>query len=566
METKLFHPRDLNEAKHAAVGNCNNVSMEKRYAEETPVFANAILRHLGNPRDKTIVDYGIGPGRIAKELLRISDEKKYNLKIIGVDNSPEMLDIAAKNVNHSKFYPTLPEDLTKEADFTYLVYCLQHIPSIAIRESLQRIYTFLKKEGKLFYCSSDYRMAIRFDNPGFFDDRFLGVNLQEEISRYFNKIGEAFTQEELDAHPTVKAMVKSDGLVHPALIYGKKEIKGHLFNAKTDANIIVKEKTEVKKEEVKKEEDISKYKKLILQNRLSPGDILVMTCAIRALHKAYPGEYKTDVRSPASQIFEHNTYITHLDENAPDVKTIDMLYPEIHKSGESGKHFSDGHRLYLASVIKKPIPQNSMRPDIFLTQDEKIWLNPFALEYGNKDKYWIINAGSKQDYTLKQYPYFQEVVDLLKDKIIFVQIGQKGHIHDKLNYAFDMRGKTDLRQLFRLIYHAEGVITCVSLPMHIAAAFAKPCVVIAGGREGPRWEFYPNQRYLHTTGCLNCCKWDGCWRSKLESCLNLIEDDKYGKVSKCQKLITPKMIKEAIIMYYEGGVLIEEKKKVCDEV
>ena len=106
-----------------------------------------------------------------------------------------------------------------------------------------------------------------------------------------------------------------------------------------------------------------------------------MTTSIRALHKAYPGEYKTDIRSPAPQIFEHNTYITSLNENDSDVIKIDMLYPEIHKSGESGKHFSDGHRLHLASVIKRPIPQNGMRPDIFLTQDEKMWLNPFALEH-----------------------------------------------------------------------------------------------------------------------------------------------------------------------------------------
>jgi hypothetical protein len=48
--------------------------------------------------------------------------------------------------------------------------------------------------------------------------------------------------------------------------------------------------------------------KLILANPLAPGDILMSTSAIRDLHKAYPGEYVTDIRCPTGceQIFYNN--------------------------------------------------------------------------------------------------------------------------------------------------------------------------------------------------------------------------------------------------------------------
>jgi len=93
MKTPLFHPKSFNEAQHAAVGPCNGMDMATRYKEETPVFARAILRHKQSD-GKLILDYGCGPGRMAKELLA----QDSSIRVIGVDNSPEMRAIALKNV------------------------------------------------------------------------------------------------------------------------------------------------------------------------------------------------------------------------------------------------------------------------------------------------------------------------------------------------------------------------------------------------------------------------------------------------------------------------------------
>ena len=40
--------------------------------------------------------------------------------------------------------------------------------------------------------------------------------------------------------------------------------------------------------------------KLILRNSQSPGDIVMLTAAVRDLHACRPGQFLTDVRTPSS--------------------------------------------------------------------------------------------------------------------------------------------------------------------------------------------------------------------------------------------------------------------------
>jgi len=579
MEHNLFRVKSLEEGKEAVVGSCNGFSKEERWSKETPVFAEKILKcitkivPLGSLVSISMLDFGVGCGRLAKEIL----ERSSSTKILGVDTSIDMLEQAIQYVNNERFEAKIPTDIPKDKkfDLIYCVYTLQHVPAIEIREILSRIYNHLKDDGFFIYCSSDYRMSIRFDGKGFFDDRFLGVNLQEEIERYFDKVEPLFIEEDFKDNYILKKMITGcdSGLAHPAFVYRKKieskevkpiiEVEGipiYEKNGKLFAGKNAKEK-------------VMQPQKLLLINRLSPGDILVMTNAIRDLHLAHPGKFITDVRTPCPDIFANNPYITKLTYNEAnynqvntwfqtnigktkmleDVMLIDMQYPLIHQSGARGAHFAEGHREFLEETLKIKIPQTKIRPELYLTEQEKaIWATGvLGNNMGYKGKYWIINAGSKGDYTLKQYPYYQEVVDLLKDKITFVQIGVKSHNHKPLENVIDMVGKTDnVRDLFSLIYNAEGVITCVAFPMHIAAAFKKPCVVVAGAREGTRWELYPNHRFIYVNGCLPCADYDGCWRSRQEEC-----NYKKNGVPICMTLIKPEEVSREVERYYEGGIL-----------
>lgn len=542
MDHKLFKSRNFEEGKHSVVGNCNNYTMEERWQKETPIFARAINSHLIE-KDCVVLDYGCGVGRIAKELLGFNQI----VSVIGLDDSSDQLKLAKEYVNDNRFVTALPEELDQKVDLVYCIYVLQHIPAIYIREALQRIHYYLKDGGKLIYCSSDYRMAVRFDQGGFFDDRFLGVNLHEEIERFFKPVEKLFSPDHPDE--IIRRMIfgEGGGLQHPAMVYEKKKIESPLFNAG-------KSKTTTIENVIQSVNKSSK--KLILRNRLSPGDILVMTAAIRSLHMAHPGVYQTDVDTPCNTIFEHSPYITNLNG---DGQIIDMQYPEIHKSGASGRHFSDGHRKYLEERLGIVIPQTGLLPDLFLTQDEKLWPSPLIKLSDFSGSYWVINAGSKGDYTLKQYHRWQEVVDLLSmDNIQCVQIGVEEHNHTPLRGVIDLRGKTkNHRELYRLIYKSDGVLTCVSYPMHIAAALRKPCVVVAGAREGTRWELYPDQRYLYMNGAMSCGSYDGCWKSKTEECQKLTKTDK-GIAPLCLELTRPEDVVRAVQLYYLGGAIAVE--------
>jgi ADP-heptose:LPS heptosyltransferase/SAM-dependent methyltransferase len=309
--------------------------------------------------------------------------------------------------------------------------------------------------------------------------------------------------------------------------------------------------------------------KIVLVNDLSPGDILLMSIALRSLHKAHPGKYISDVRSPCNEIFMNNPYVTHInvpdpaaankaiedlkkDETHPpiilgDTKYIISHYPLIHVSGMTGLPFADGHRMFLAKQLGIDIPRTGMKPDIFFSPME------LSLPRMVKGKYWIINAGIKNDYTLKWYAYYQEVVDMLKDKIQFVQVGQvaPGHNHPPLNGVIDLRGKTTLRQLFLLSHYSEGSICAVSLQMVVMAALSKPCVVIAGAREGTRWQLNPDHRFLYMTGAMKCATYDGCWRSKKEEC----DFKSRSGEPMCMELIRPEDVARAVELYYLGGRL-----------
>ena len=68
----------------------------------------------------------------------------------------------------------------------------------------------------------------------------------------------------------------------------------------------------------------------------------MLSAAVRDLHRSYPGEFVTDVRTPCPQIWENNPYITPLQEDDRDIQILECNYPLIHKSNEAPYHFIHG--------------------------------------------------------------------------------------------------------------------------------------------------------------------------------------------------------------------------------
>jgi ADP-heptose:LPS heptosyltransferase len=317
---------------------------------------------------------------------------------------------------------------------------------------------------------------------------------------------------------------------------------------------------------------IAGVRKLILRNFQSAGDIVMLTAAVRDLHRSYPGEFVTDVRTPFPDLWANNPYLTPLDEGGPDVETIDCHYPLIHQSNTTPCHFLHGFPSYLNDRLGLRIRVTDFKGDIHLSDAERTALSNAESAGGKPEPYWLLVSGGKRDYTIKWWDHerYQQVVDHFAGRIQFVQVGERSHYHPPLHGVVDLRGETTLRQLVRLVYGAQGAISPVSLLMHLAAAVEtapgmprnRPCVVIAGGREPPHFTAYPHHQFIHNVGALRCSGDGGCWKSRTlplgdgdekdepgELCVDVV-----GRLPRCMHMITAAEVIRRLEMYFAGGV------------
>ena len=278
---------------------------------------------------------------------------------------------------------------------------------------------------------------------------------------------------------------------------------------------------------------------ILLTNYQCPGDILMLTACVRDLKKAHP-HTQIIVHTSAMELWDNNPYIVQDLSHVHRIdKHIDMHYPLINTSTQGAHHFIHGFTQYLEDQLNLKIPVTDFCADIHLSYKEKLPI--YAEEQVGTTNYWIIDAGYKNDFTCKMWEFnrYQQVVDATKDRITWVQIGSAEHNHKVLNNVVNMVGKTNHRQLIQLMYHAKGVLTPVSYPMHLSTipmpdGRKRPCIVIAGAREPSVWEQYTCHQYLHNCGALDCCKDGACWRSRIQK----LDDNDEKNNSLCLKPVT----------------------------
>lgn len=326
-----------------------------------------------------------------------------------------------------------------------------------------------------------------------------------------------------------------------------------------------------------------KAKRLVLQNYQSPGDLVMLLHTVVSLHKTYPGQYVTDVRSSVPDVFRYNPLITKIAIDDESARVIDMHYPLIHQSNNKPLRFITAFTHYLEEKLGVPITPTNFSGFLYIADQEKIWYSAVYEKIGRDVPYWVINAGHKYDYTAKAWSFarYQELVSRFPD-VWFVQVGAKEHAHPQLtgDNVINMVGQTNVRQMIRLVYNSFGVISGVSFPMHLAYAVpphprfgrkSRANITIAGGREPPHWEEGPNHHYLHTCGMLSCCDTGGCWKSRIvpindgckereESlCIHPVELPHGQWVGKCMEMITVDDVAR-IIEKYMANLEYEPKK------
>lgn len=380
------------------------------------------------------------------------------------------------------------------------------------------------------------------------------MNIKEKL----NEVGEKIFVEEVEGHDFSKLKVRDvvvsslfeDGHVHTSIPKNENHKNIILENILTFYPKYYQEKTiptEVKKEPPKQ---------VVFRNRQALGDILTMTSAVRDFKKDYPNT-RVGVATTAMHIWDNNPYIDHSFHDRRHELKIGPGFLT-NKSNTWNNHMCNAFRMDIENKLSIPITQGPIRPDIWMTKEE--YERPPLIE----GPYWVFVYGGEPGWPAKQYHRWQEVINLLRDDIQFVQLGVSHHPYPALNGCINYIGKTEdrntgIRDLFNIFLHAQGSLGLVSMHMHLSAAFNNPCVVLAGAREPAWFTNYFGHQYIQTNGTMFCSETKACWACKLEGCRNKV---KYGdkEVPKCVEIIEPEEIAEAVRKYYKGGRLEYGKK------
>ncbi len=330
---------------------------------------------------------------------------------------------------------------------------------------------------------------------------------------------------------------------------------------------------------------------VVIRNTQSPGDIIVLTAALRDIAKTYPGRFRFGIDT-GKDVSSRTMFLNspHIDMALRAGRQIVAHYPLVHSSNQQKVHFLWGFLDYLNGQLKTDAKLLEFRPALYLTKDEMD-----SPPLGIKKPYWVFASGGKKDFTAKWWDpnEWAKVVGVMSRWTTLVQVGGGSHIHPPVANAINLIGKTSLRELMRLIYHSEGVMCVVTCLMHIAAAFNKPCVVVAGGREPYYWEAYTNEnrlfnmrrgnsswvppndgfvphQFIHTlgnapgnVGTLPCCQNSGCWSGRVgikpagdrhRYCKDYVS--RAGQnLPHCLAMITFEHVLQGVERYYTSGVL-----------
>lgn len=322
--------------------------------------------------------------------------------------------------------------------------------------------------------------------------------------------------------------------------------------------------------------------RLVLRNQQAPGDVLMLTAAVRELQTQFPGLYEVRPETTnRDHIWANNPYIT-LTRDADDLG-INMVYgAEYRNSAATKRHFLSAFVRQLNQRLNLDLKLTQLKPDVHLTEQEKS-------EPPVEGPYWVVLSGGKLDMPAKWWDpaRWQGVVDKLRGEIAFVQAGggpqlrRPDHAHPKLDGVLDFVGRTNLRDFIRLIYHSQGVCCCITAAMHLSAAFNKPCVVVAGGRESYTWEAYTHEtwelntghrgpddlvehRFLHTIGQLGCCSEGGCRKKTVnaprrsKNCMNTIDTSAGLTIPRCLGMIAVDDVVDAVRSYRTPAAALKD--------
>jgi SAM-dependent methyltransferase len=151
-DPSIFHVVSMEQAARIVL-TPENATTEERWTKETPFLADLIRDRLGITGRSTLLDYGCGVGRLARQLIQYT-----GCRVIGADISETMRGLASRYVTSPKFTAVAPNSLdgrAEIADAAIAIWVLQHCERP--KDDIARIHRALKLNGRLFIANNKNR-------------------------------------------------------------------------------------------------------------------------------------------------------------------------------------------------------------------------------------------------------------------------------------------------------------------------------------------------------------------------------------------------------------------------
>lgn len=163
----FFDPKDFDDARGIVLTQ-EGCSSEWRWEVETRWNLQMIDTFWNVNEDSIVLDWGCGCGRISKALI-----DTFGCRVVGVDISEKMLDLASQYVNSDKFIPipaSSAQRVIEKNTFSHAIaiWVFQH--SIDIDKEIPFVRDSLRPDGQLFVVENISKAIPSEDRMNFFND------------------------------------------------------------------------------------------------------------------------------------------------------------------------------------------------------------------------------------------------------------------------------------------------------------------------------------------------------------------------------------------------------------
>jgi ADP-heptose:LPS heptosyltransferase len=272
------------------------------------------------------------------------------------------------------------------------------------------------------------------------------------------------------------------------------------------------------------------------------GDVLMLIPSLKVWAKK---GYLIDVSTKFPAALENLSYINNVFKYGEPIKNIsqyDEYFNLSFRLSNYNQEYCRQHRVLATAHLcqVKPEELESQRPEIILTDDEKLWSTQVLPEPEKKIAIIFTSADNTREYPREKR---QELISGIKAQFpdhLLVLVGDKVGDGDwqikqpcpwkKLIYknCIDARGKTGIRGLFAVINRCDYCVTVDTSALHVAAAFKKPTVFLPSSVQA-EWRIYEGMRAITPpVGCYPCNQRNEGCLNKIQAgwCVGLITSDK----------------------------------------